>query len=140
MRYARSIRFAGDPAKAVEIAMTVLLANDFRLISKTADRLEFAGPGVMSKRRNAIAGVSWMEVSATKGELAIDAQLGGVHHRAVAAIGDDDIGSALSRLLGLAHGIAIGVGDIQTMQHHDLDHVKALSGTVVQVSPGLFTI
>ena len=78
MRYSRSIRFAGDLAKAFEISMTVLLANDFRLVSKTPDRLEFAGPGVVSKRRNAISGVSRICVSGSKGSLAIEAELGGV--------------------------------------------------------------
>jgi hypothetical protein len=78
MQFSRAIRFEGNVPKAFETATSVLIANDFRLISKTAHELEFAGPGTMNKRQPPIAGISRIRIQGGRGELGIDAELGGV--------------------------------------------------------------
>lgn len=70
--------FDGDVHKALELASSVLTYSEFRMISKTASSMEFAGPGMLMYRRNPFSGVSKIAITHQNGELQIHSELGGL--------------------------------------------------------------
>ena len=78
MQYAVSRPFSGDTDKAFSLAESALTAISFRLTERTAGSVELVGPGMNSTRETALAGASRIHISSRRGELALEADLGGV--------------------------------------------------------------
>ena len=78
MQYRESIPFAGDPAKAFDMATTILTGNGFRIVEKGEHSLAFSSPGMSSTKQNPLLGASEIRVERRVGELEIQAELGGV--------------------------------------------------------------
>jgi hypothetical protein len=78
MQYAASLPFGGNTDKALGLAESTLTAVGFRLTERTADSMEWAGPGMHSTRQSALVGASRIRVLDGRGKLAIEADLGGV--------------------------------------------------------------
>jgi hypothetical protein len=78
MQYAASLPFRGDTDKAFRLAESALTAVGFRLTERTAASVEMVGPGMNSSRESALAGASRIRLVTGRGELAVEADLGGV--------------------------------------------------------------
>ena len=78
MPYSASLPFRGDTAKALGLAESALTGFGFRLTQRTAASLEMVGPGMNSSRESPLMGASRIHVVGTSGELALEADLGGV--------------------------------------------------------------
>lgn len=78
MRYAASLPFHGDTDKAFHLAESALTAIGFRITERTAGSVEMVGPGMNSTRQSALMGASRVHIFGGRGELTIEADLGGV--------------------------------------------------------------
>ena len=78
MQYAASLPFHGDPDKAIGLAESALTAIGFRLTKRTAATVELVGPGMNSSREIALVGASRIRISSDHGNVAVEADLGGV--------------------------------------------------------------
>lgn len=78
IEYAASLPFRGDTAKAFALAEAALTALGFRFTDRTASSVELAGPGMNSSRESGLTGASRIRISGGRGELAVEADLGGV--------------------------------------------------------------
>ena len=78
MHYAAAAPFRGDPDKAFSLAEPALTAIGFCLTERTPTAVEFVGPGMNSSRQSALVGASRIHVQSNRGELALEADLGGV--------------------------------------------------------------
>ena len=78
MQDAVSAAFSGDPEKAFGLAESALTGIGFRIGERTARSVEFIGPGMKSTRQSALLGASRIVVRSSHGELALEADLGGV--------------------------------------------------------------
>jgi hypothetical protein len=78
MNYAASLPFRGDPDKAFRLAESALTALGFRITGRSATSLEVEGPGMFGSRQNDLAGASVIRITNGHGELAMEADLGGV--------------------------------------------------------------
>jgi hypothetical protein len=78
MQYASSLPFRGDTEKAFRLAESALTAIGFRFTERTAGSVELVGPGMNSTRQSALAGASRIHLRGGRGELAVEADLGGV--------------------------------------------------------------
>jgi len=77
MNYTRSIPFAGAPGKALASAPATLAANGFQITDKRDSLLEMVGPGMTSTRQNALVGATKICIRAGRGQLELEADLGG---------------------------------------------------------------
>lgn len=78
MHYAASLPFRGRAEEAFGLAEAALTALGFRLTDRSADVREWVGPGMNSSRESALLGASRIHVAHGGGELAVEADLGGV--------------------------------------------------------------
>jgi len=78
MRYQTNSPFPGDPTKSLEFAVGVLTSVGFRLVDRTSQTVEMTGPGFRSSNENPLRGASTIRITHHGGELALDAELGGV--------------------------------------------------------------
>jgi hypothetical protein len=78
VQYAASQPFRGDPGRAFGLAESALTALGFRLTDRTASSVELVGPGMNNSRESALVGASRIRISDNRGELAVEADLGGV--------------------------------------------------------------
>ena len=78
MRYAASLPFRGRADEAFGLAEAALTALGFRLADKSAAAREWVGPGMNSSRESALLGATRIHASHGGGELAVEAELGGV--------------------------------------------------------------
>ncbi len=77
MEYAASAPFRGDQDKAFDLAITALTSLGFRLDQRTADSARLTGPGMNSSKQSPLVGASRLDLSARRGQLALEAELGG---------------------------------------------------------------
>ena len=77
MQYAVSVPFSGDTDKAFSLAESALTALGFRLTERTTGSVELVGPGMNSTQQSALVGASRIQISHRRGELALEADLGG---------------------------------------------------------------
>jgi hypothetical protein len=82
MKYAASLPFRGDTGKAFGLAESALTAIGFRLTERTAGSVELVGPGMNNSRESALVGASRIRIVGGSGELAVEADLGGVERMA----------------------------------------------------------
>jgi hypothetical protein len=78
MRYEVSVPFRGSCDKALSLAESALTALGFRSTERTAESLEMVGPGMHGTQHSPLAGTSRIHVRGGPGELALEADLGGV--------------------------------------------------------------
>ena len=78
MQYAASLPFCGDTAKAFGLAESALTALGFRLADRAAYSMDWAGPGMNSSRESGLMGATRIRISSGRGDLAVEADLGGV--------------------------------------------------------------
>jgi hypothetical protein len=76
--YSVSVPFSGDTSKAFGLAESALSALGFRITQRSAETFEVVGPGMNSSRESALTGASRIRFSHNPGELALEAELGGV--------------------------------------------------------------
>ncbi len=76
MEFAASRPFRGDVEKAFATAASSLMGLGFRIASKTANVLEFEGPGMYSTRQNSLLGASRIRIQCDHGRAELEAQLG----------------------------------------------------------------
>ena len=76
--YEEKTDFYGDPSRAFDTALRVLLPLGFEIESQGSSHLTVKGPGMNSTRQNALQGVSRAEFTADRGSLRVRAELGGV--------------------------------------------------------------
>jgi hypothetical protein len=82
MQYAASLPFRGSTDKAFGLAESALTAIGFRLTERTAASVEMVSPGMNSTRQSALVGASRIHIRGGRGELAVEADLGGVERLA----------------------------------------------------------
>ena len=78
MHYTATAPFTGDPARAIDVAVSILAPVGFRIDEKTASEVRLTGPGMNSNRQNPLVGASSIHLVASRTELALAAELGGV--------------------------------------------------------------
>ena len=78
MQYAATQPFQGDTDKAFRLAESALTALGFRFTERTTTSIELAGPGMNSSRESGLMGATRIRISGGHGELAVEADLGGV--------------------------------------------------------------
>jgi hypothetical protein len=77
MQYTASTPFTGDADKALRLAESSLAAVGFQLTARTPTSLEAIGPGMNNSRESALVGASHIVIHHGRGELTLDAELGG---------------------------------------------------------------
>jgi hypothetical protein len=78
MQYVASVPFRGDAEKAFRLAESALTGVGFRFTDRTPRSVEMVGPGMNGTRQSALVGASRIRVLSNRGELAVEADLGGV--------------------------------------------------------------
>lgn len=78
MQYTASVPFNGDTNKAFSLAESALTGIGFRITERTAGSVELAGPGMNNTRQSPLVGASRIHIAYRRGELALEADLGGV--------------------------------------------------------------
>ena len=78
MQYAASVPFSGDTGKAFGLAESALTGVGFRITQRSAGSVELVGPSMNSTRQSALVGASRIHLLGGGGELAVEADLGGV--------------------------------------------------------------
>lgn len=82
MQHTAEAAFSGDTGRAFDLAVSALTGIGFRLTERTAHAVELTGPGMTNSRQSPLAGASRIRVSTGGGQLALDADLGGVRRMA----------------------------------------------------------
>jgi hypothetical protein len=77
MQYTASTPFTGDADKALRLGETSLTAVGFQLTSRTPTSLQAIGPGMNNSRESALVGASHITINNSRGELTLEAELGG---------------------------------------------------------------
>jgi hypothetical protein len=107
MQYAASLPFKGDTGKAFGLAEAALTAIGFRITERTAGSVEMVGSGMNSTRQSALVGASRIHIRGGRGELALEADLGGVERMArFVTLFPPGLGLALGVLLGVVFSLA----------------------------------
>jgi hypothetical protein len=78
MQYTTAVPYPGRFAPAGDRANQFLTPLGFRLIDRTPSSVEFEGPGMNSTRESPLLGATRIHLTHRSGELAVDADLGGV--------------------------------------------------------------
>ncbi|MHC4944430.1 MAG: hypothetical protein ACYTG7_15550 [Planctomycetota bacterium] len=78
MDHQASIRFSGDPAKALETARSVLALNGFKVSSQGEGTILAEGPGLKSTRQNPLLGMTRAQITVRQSSIDLEAELGGV--------------------------------------------------------------
>ena len=78
MQYVASLPFHGDTGEAFRLAESALTALGFRITERTASSVALVGPGMNSSRESGLTGASRIRISVGRGELTLEADLGGV--------------------------------------------------------------
>jgi hypothetical protein len=78
MPYASSLPFRGDTDRAFSLAESALTAIGFRLTERTTGSVEMVGPGMIGSHQSPLVGASRIHILSNRGELAVEADLGGV--------------------------------------------------------------
>ena len=78
MHYAASLPFSGNPDDAFRLAEASLTAISFRLTERSSSSLEAVGPGMNNTRQSALVGASRVRITNGRGDLSLEAELGGV--------------------------------------------------------------
>ena len=78
MDYHKTAPFAGDKEKALEMAKTVFMNNNFRLEQSGAGKITARGTSFYDNQKNPLRGVSYVEVRAEAGQIQLSAELGGI--------------------------------------------------------------
>jgi hypothetical protein len=78
MQYNASLPFRGNADKAFRLAESALTAVGFRITDRSPTSLEVQGPSMFGGRQNEFAGASRVGLTNGNGEMALDAELGGV--------------------------------------------------------------
>ncbi len=109
MQYASSLPFSGNVDHAFRLAESALVALGFRIAERTPTSLRLAGPGMNSTRESALVGASQIQVHGTRGELTLNADLGGVERMArFVILFPLGLGLALALFFALTFGPAQG--------------------------------
>lgn len=82
MKHATATPFEGDAARAFDAAVLLLTNLGFRVVARSDSSLELVGPGMNSSREAALVGASRIEFRHGRGELTVEAELGGVRQMA----------------------------------------------------------
>ncbi len=82
MTHRASIPLAGDPARAFDLAATVLASNGFRLVQRDERALEAVRKGMHSTKENPLTGAGRVLLVRSGSELRLEADLGGVRSMA----------------------------------------------------------
>jgi hypothetical protein len=111
MQYAASLSFRGDTVKAFGLAEAALTALGFRFTERTASSVEWAGPGMNSNRESALMGATRIRVTSGGGELAVEADLGGVARLArFVKLFPIGLVLCLGIVFAVVFGVAVGPG------------------------------
>ena len=78
MTHTASVKLAGDPARALDLAATVLASNGFRLERRDEQPLVAVGRGMLSTKQNPLTGAGRVALTRIGGELRLEADLGGL--------------------------------------------------------------
>ena len=78
MQYAASLPFSGDTDRAFGLAESALTGIGFQITERTAESVSLVGPGMNNTRQSALGGASRIHILSGRGELALEADLGGV--------------------------------------------------------------
>lgn len=112
--YSQSISLSGDKTLALQAAMAILTSQGFAIVSREKSCVEFRGSVMNSTRQPPITGASAIQVSVAQGQLALNAELGGVTRmRRFLIWFPPGLAAVLSLTLaavGLGMGQAFGVG------------------------------
>jgi hypothetical protein len=76
--YHSSMPFRGEAEKALGLAESALTALGFRITEHTPASIELVGPSMNSTRQSPLVGASRVRIMNRQGELAVEAELGGV--------------------------------------------------------------
>src|SRR5262245_24715831 len=82
MDYTTALPFRGDVDRAMRLAETSLTAAGLRIMERTGTTLTAEGPGMNNNRESPLLGASRLYLVARSGELAVEAELGGVRRLA----------------------------------------------------------
>jgi len=96
-----SVTLAGDPARAFDLAATVLASNGFRLEKRDDRTLAAVGRGMQSTKQNPLTGAGRVTLTRVGSELRLEADLGGVR-RLVRFLVALPVGLAVAFLVGWA--------------------------------------
>jgi hypothetical protein len=77
MQYTASVPFRGDPDRAFQLAEKTLTTLGFRFTQQSNATMELAGPGMRSSRQHGLVGASHIRIADARGELILEADLGG---------------------------------------------------------------
>jgi hypothetical protein len=78
MPYSASLPFSGDTDRAFGLAESALTGIGFQITERTAESVSLVGPGMNNSRQSALGGASRIHILSGRGELALEADLGGV--------------------------------------------------------------
>lgn len=78
MDHSASKPFSGDVDKALTFVVTALTPLGFRVEKQTSETVDLIGPPMQRTRQSALVGASKLRVAHRSGQLAVEAELGGV--------------------------------------------------------------
>jgi hypothetical protein len=78
MDYSSKVPFQGQFRDALTLAIGALTTLGFHVAARDEQAIEFTGPGLNSTRQNALLGATRIRLEASGGQLAVQAELGGV--------------------------------------------------------------
>ncbi len=111
MDYTASVPFAGNADKALDLAVSALTAVGFRLVERTAASVEMDGPGTNGNWQSDLLGASRVRAAVGGGELAVEADLGGVRRVArFLTLFPPALGVSLGVVFLVVFGLLLGPG------------------------------
>ena len=75
--YSKTVPFTGDKAKALDVARTTFMSQDFQIIASSDDELRVAGQGLNGTKENPLKGVSEASIIIRGSAIEMKANLGG---------------------------------------------------------------
>ena len=75
--YSKTVPFTGDKAKALDVARTTFMSQDFQIIASSDDELRVAGQGLNGTKENTLKGVSEASIIIRGSAIEMKANLGG---------------------------------------------------------------
>jgi len=77
IEYVNTVQFAGDAKRAMGVAQTTLVAQNFQITSSGELELQFIGPGISSTRENPLKAMTEGAFVIHDGAIHVKARLGG---------------------------------------------------------------
>lgn len=78
MEYSKTVPFAGNKARALDVARSTFMSQGFQIVASSEVELRVTGPGLNSTRENPLRGVSEASVFIRASVIEVKALLGGV--------------------------------------------------------------